>query len=285
MTTAKKRSRIVAFVLSILLPGLGHAYAARLGRGAALFAMSLALRPVLLALPLGLHPVGFWIIIGVLVLYRPVVGIDAARQVRRMAREPLPTYAGWPSLIAVWIAALPVLWLHGTYVDRLPRRADPYRIPVPTYKPTLMVGDFIVADRAVGDVERGELVVFDVPDETPHGIHRVVAVGGDSVELRNGVVYLDGARAPQPVQSTWKPNRYEDEDVDAEVHDASMNVEPVAVPKAFVFVLSDDRSSGYDSRVLGPIPVAAVVAKPKFIWFSHLPDEGVRWDRIGRRVQ
>jgi signal peptidase I len=104
--------------------------------------------------------------------------------------------------------------------------------------------------------ERGDIVVFDPPlaSDKPY-IKRVIGLPGETVEIRNGGVYIDGQELEEPYirpGSTSCPGE----------------CEPVTVPEDHVFVLGDNRDNSSDSRMFGAIPVDDIVGKA---WFTYWP--------------
>jgi signal peptidase I len=83
-------------------------------------------------------------------------------------------------------------------------------------------------------------------------VHRVVAVGGDRLSVRDGRVYLDGVRQREP----WvRPDR----------ECASCNLpREVTVPAGHYFVMGDNRGGAADSRDWGPVPADWVIGKARF---------------------
>ena len=101
--------------------------------------------------------------------------------------------------------------------------------------------------------QHGDVIVFHEPDDpTRDFVKRVIGVPGDTVEMRSGVVYVNGALVPEPYLVK---------------RDAS-NLAPVMVPAGHYYVLGDNRPVSYDSRELGPIPQENIVGKA---WFSYWP--------------
>ena len=103
---------------------------------------------------------------------------------------------------------------------------QPIRIPSSSMEPTLLVGDFLLLDKqsVAGDahgllpptgIDRGDVVVFHDPVEDPsiHLVKRVIALPGDRVHLRNGVVFLNGAPLTEryAVHRGPGPDRFRDD--------------------------------------------------------------------------
>jgi signal peptidase I len=122
--------------------------------------------------------------------------------------------------------------------------AEPLRIPSDSMAPTILHGDHVLSDRLTyrfRDPERGELAVFSSPDTGELTLKRVVGVGGDRIEVRDGVLLVNGERQREPF-------------VDRDVVDGVF-FGPVRVPAGTVFVMGDARDNSRDSRAFGPVPV------------------------------
>ncbi len=103
-------------------------------------------------------------------------------------------------------------------------------------------------------VERGDVVVFWYPlDKTKSFIKRVVGLPGDFIEIRRGLLYINGVRMDEPY-------------VPPSFFDAS-SYGPVRVPEKSYFVLGDHRDSSNDSRMFGPVPRAYIYGKAVFAYW------------------
>jgi signal peptidase I len=103
-------------------------------------------------------------------------------------------------------------------------------------------------------IERGDVVVFWYPlDRSKSFIKRVIALPGETVEIRRGVVYVNG----KMVQETYVPPQY------ADVSDYG----PLPVPKGSYFVMGDHRISSNDSRVFGPVPSQFIYGRAVFAYW------------------
>src|SRR5260370_27744712 len=102
-------------------------------------------------------------------------------------------------------------------------------------------------------IERGDVVVFWYPlDRTKSFIKRVIGLPGDIVEIRSGVVFVNG-------KSLWEPY------VPTEAADLG-NLAPLVVPDGEYFVMGDHRTSSNDSRIFGPVPRKFIYGKAVFAY-------------------
>jgi len=170
-----------------------------------------------------------------------------------------------------------------------------FKIPSGSMLPTLQIGDHILVNKFVygarieipltqvslgqlpglHEPRPGDVIVFIWPkDRSKDFIKRVIAVGGQTVEVRSKQVFIDGHPWDDP-HATWAPGR----------NGQSDNSGPFTVPPGHVFVMGDNRDQSYDSRFWGPVPIADIKGKALIIYWSwDGPDRWVRWERIGRLV-
>jgi len=136
-----------------------------------------------------------------------------------------------------------------------------FSIPSGSMEPTLLAGDRVLTTPLVFDFRgprRGDVVVFH---SSAFGgavlIKRVVAVAGDSVEVKNGALYLNGQRQ--------KEHYLLEKGVDGDFP-------KTVVPTGELFVMGDNRNDSEDSRIFGPIATKAVIGKAVAVWwpFWHL---------------
>lgn len=99
---------------------------------------------------------------------------------------------------------------------------------------------------------RGEIVVVDRPGYEVSLIKRVVALPGETIEIREGQVLIDGGLITEP----W-----------VEFYGGGNQV-PVEVPEGYLYILGDNRRQSMDSRYLGPVPLASVEGRA---WLVYWP--------------
>lgn len=192
-----QRGRVYGVVGNLLVwPGLGHLVAGRFVGGALWMAASLA--TIVLASAWALLPIA-----GTVAL-RLLSAIElGARRLRRDVRA-LPRLAA----VAVAVGAL---W--GSLALVRAHLIEAFKVPRAGMAPTLLAGEYVFAARTIAsdEIERGDLVLFSHPCQTRFAMaQRVVALGGDTVELRCDALYVNGDEAPQ--RRVEGPCSYEDRD-------------------------------------------------------------------------
>ena len=161
-----------------------------------------------------------------------------------------------------------------------------FEIPSGSMEPTLLIGDHILVNKLVYGVripfvgarwpelskpQRQDVIVFIYPmDRTKDFIKRVIGIGGDTVEIIDKQVYINGT----PIED---PHAYFSVPGSANPGD---NMGPVRVPPNALFVMGDNRDHSYDSRFWGFVPVRDVVGKAFIIYFSSRNLAHIRWNRF-----
>ena len=123
----------------------------------------------------------------------------------------------------------------------------PYHIGSGAMEPTLLKDDRVFVLRTK-DIARGDLTVYHVSDENAALVKRTIALGGDTFEMRDKQVVVNGKKLVEP---------YVKNDPDQPGHDFG----PMTVPDGHVFVLGDNRDSSNDSRYHGAVPMEQVVGR------------------------
>lgn len=199
--------------------------------------------------------------------------VTAARA-RRYASHRVPV----PWMLAVALAA--GWWL-----------AQPFRIPTESMRDTLLAGDHVLVSKwdfglavpftalhlpAVHQPTRGDLVVFRYPrDRRQDYVKRCVALGGDTVEIRDKQLAIDRQPVEEPyvihTDGSVRPGGYDYRD----------NYGPYRVPAGELFVMGDNRDDSEDSRQWGTVKPELLIGRPLLVYWSwdaarHRP----RWGRL-----
>lgn len=189
---------------------------------------------------------------------------------------------------------------------------EAFEIDGPSMQPSLLHGDRVVVAKFMfglflpahdeasftwGMPHPGDVVIVKSPSDGVDIVKRVIGVEGDTIELRDSVIYRNGQEIVQrdlgdcleEDQLTIEPlcNIYE-ETIDDVTYVTSRsrhdirNYGPVEVPLDHIFVMGDhrDRSNDSTNPRIGPVSVTRVKGKALFIYMSHTPEHGFRGDRF-----
>ncbi len=186
--------------------------------------------------------------------------IEAAH--RRLARKEHKDHERVRSLVewvAVVVGALVVALVVKTFLFQA------FYIPSASMEPTLQKGDRVLVNKLsydVHDVNRGDVVVFELPSQAVGAdgikdlIKRVIGLPGDTIESRDGIVYVNDRRLAEP----YLPAGTKTGD---SANGNNPPIERQVVPEGKVFVMGDNRGNSHDSRYAdrGPIPIDSIVGR------------------------
>ncbi len=154
---------------------------------------------------------------------------------------------------------------------------EAFKIPSGSMIPTLLVGDHLLVNKFIyrfADPKRGDVIVFKYPDNPSRNfIKRIVGVGGDTIEVRDKVVYVNG----QPQDESFTQHAFSDIlPAHASPRD---NFGPITVPQSAFFMMGDNRDSSLDSRFWKNTFVnrKAIVGKALIIYWSWKYDENMEF--------
>lgn len=150
---------------------------------------------------------------------------------------------------------------------------QPFYIPSASMEPTLHINDRIFVNKLsyrMHDVHRGDILVFTTPpgedaSSVKDYIKRVIALPGETVEGRDGAVWVDGRRLDEPYINHGTPvSAGECRNID---NLGSTGFTKQVIPPGYVWVMGDNRCDSSDSRKFGPIKVSSIVGRAFFrIW-------------------
>jgi signal peptidase I len=120
--------------------------------------------------------------------------------------------------------------------------------------PTLDHGDYLLITHGAKSLERGDIVVTSVVEESGpvELVKRVIALPGDTVEIKDDTAYINGAAEPKRGQYVLP--RY------------SVSRNAYVVPQGHVYVMGDNRPVSEDSRYLGPVPLSGLKGRAVLVF-------------------
>ena len=194
-----------------------------------------------------------------------------------------------------------------------------FEVPSASMEKNVLTGDRLLVNRFVfapapgwftavlpeRPVRRGDVLVFRYPEDPRRDfIKRVVALPGETVEIRDKRVYVDGRSLVEPYAFHSDDAVWPDDPSIAETHRRRDQMPPQQVPEGAYFVLGDNRDDSSDSRYWGPVPARNLLGRALFVYWSfrprpsdapnglaallRLPIEAARrtrWDRMFRAVR
>jgi len=206
-----------------------------------------------------------------------------ARKTRKVKRGSETKDVAMEWIKSIVIALILALITRATVVQA-------FRIPTESMKETLLRGDFLLVNKFIygsqipfTDIrlpkirapKRGDVIVFKHPTEKKDYIKRCVGLPGDTVELKNDVLYVNDEPVDEPyrfLETSYVGHR--------------ANFGPVRVPEGKLFMLGDNRHNSSDSRVWGMLDMKYLKGKAMVIYFSWNFDKRFpRFTRFGKLIR
>ncbi len=305
----RRRSPVLAAILSLLTIGLGQVYCGRLVRGLVFMTLVAAVTPAYFliltrqTLPTTAALVTVLIVYGVTWL---VPAIDALWIACRTRRDyPLKEYNRLTVYLLLW--AINAGSAMGYALHARSRHIEAFRVPTASMYPTFVPNDRFLANKTVyesADPQRGDLVIFKSPTQRRQNwVKRVIALAGDTVEIREGRVLVNDDPLAREAVPDWSlasiatdhpGGPLKGQIIDGIVHEehnggksyrilhskANGHVPadfPITtVPAHHCFVLGDHRDHSHDSRHHGSIPLATIIGRADYL---YCPAKD--WSRLG----
>jgi signal peptidase I len=208
---------------------------------------------------------------------------------------------------------------------------EPFNIPSGSMKPTLLIGDYLfvskfsygysryslpfglrlISGRILADKpERGDVIVFKLPkDNQTDYIKRLIGLPGDRIQVRGGLLHINGEPVHREIVKTHEAPRYADRSTVAKLYTETLpngrrhlirelgddrhydNTQEFLVPPGHYFFMGDNRDQSEDSRAtVGMVPFENLVGRAEFLFFSQNGEASfwqiwrwpktIRWSRI-----
>ena len=286
----------LATVLSFLAIGLGHVYAGRPKRGAALLLLSTAAAVVSVYELASATSVAMLIYFAAVLVILPIaVAVDASRLARASSRRFIPRwYNRWYCYAAVialvWLIIVPRLAAVARLVSGSIVHA--FRLPSDSMAPDYKYGDLVFTTPLRDSLRRGDVVVYETWDGPD--LNRIVALSGDTVAMHNATLLLNGRAVAEPYATRsdtdwvyagfdWQ-RAYLVRSVDRRTYAPSLeNWGPLVVPHGEYFILGDNRGDSSDSRYEGFVAREDIFGRPRLGYVSiDSSTQAAHWKRLGR---
>jgi len=170
-------------------------------------------------------------------------------------------------IVETIVLTLIIFWVIQTFV------AQPFRVQQQSMEQTLEPDQYVLVDKLTphwDGYKRGDIVVFNPPkswvlnDDQPF-IKRVIGVGGDTIDIHDGSVFVNGTKLVEPYvfQENGQPQST----------DALNEIDHWVIPDGQLFLMGDHRQNSSDSRAGGPVEISTVVGRA---WLRYWPFDTLR---------
>lgn len=193
---------------------------------------------------------------------RAAVGVPTTYTAELVTRRP--ALGCLFEIVETLVLTLIIFFVIQTFV------AQPYQIRQQSMETTLEPDQYVLVDKLTprfDTYKRGDVVVFMPPDgwarddpPTPY-IKRVIGVGGDTIEIRDGKALVDGIELIEPYV-------FKEDDGSTQETEDPLQMEKWIVPEGELFLMGDHRKMSADSREFGPVGVDKVIGRA---WLRYWP--------------
>jgi signal peptidase I len=301
--TRNRRHIWIAVPLSLIMPGLGQIYCGKLARGLVFTFLNLLPLPVTIGLfAMSTSSLLMPAIIAMILLaglIQLIAIIDSACLAHNAKEYKLKDYN--KPVVYVLLLVLITTGSVGSAFYLREQLLEAFRVPVASNYPTILPGDRFIANKIAYksiDPKKGDLIVFANPeDRRINYIKRIVAVAGETVEIKNGEVYINDQKLTrQKLPESTLDNiriKIRGEELKGDVYEETNgsakhkifmaerktpgDFAKITVPKHHCFVLGDNRNLSQDSRHFGPVLLATVKGRADYLYFPAKD-----WSRFGK---
>lgn len=176
------------------------------------------------------------------------------------------------SAVREWVESIVIAFIMAMFIREFFIQA--FKIPSGSMIPTLLVGDRLMVNKlrygpkvrftdkrlpGFTKPKRGDIIVFVYPEDPKRDfIKRLIAFSGETVEIKDGDIYVDGRHLEETViDKTFYYNRGK----------YGLDGQSIHVPQGHVFVLGDNSASSHDSRFWGFVPEKNIIGRAELIYW------------------
>lgn len=275
----RKRDSLFAGIFSLIMPGLGQVYNGQMKRGVIIYVL-------LFVISLGMLAIGIQYTFSGLAAYLMLtIGfyifaiIDAAYMASKRGDKPLKSYNKWQVYVLILLLNFSTNIITEDTIKNDLFVIDSYKLQSSGMASTILEGDLLMADinhYKTKTPKRGDIIVFKYPqEEDVIMIKRVIAIGGDTIESRDKIIYLNGEKIEEPYVIHGDDSNI----IEKGESPPRDNFGPIEVPEDKLFVMGDNRDRSRDSRYWGFVDEEAVIGKALYLYWSKDSD------RIGMEIR
>jgi signal peptidase I len=161
------------------------------------------------------------------------------------------------------VLTLIIFWVVQTFV------AQPFKVQRESMEHTLDPSQYVLVDKLTprfDTYKRGDIVVFNPPQSwvdingEPY-IKRVIGIGGDTIHIQDGAVFVNGTKLIEPYV-------FKEDDGSTQLTEPTGPADTWLIPQGQLFLMGDHRGNSSDSREGGPVDVTAVIGRA---WLRYWP--------------
>jgi len=282
----KPRNGFIAFILSLLFPGLGQVYNGQ-PKKAILFFSLILLIPILFGLSRVVTSFeGLLLLLVIQIAFSLYIIIDAVYNAMRQKEYVLKSYNTWyyHLLIAIGMFAIMMVYDIGAVLG-----VQTFKLPNPSNMPTFQVGDLVIADMRAyqnNKPDYGDIIVYSRPDGQIYTF-RVVGLPNDTVDLIDNIVSVNGKPGKatfvkEAVNNGLSILEYEEELPNGHKHliyknkhpydSTKTNIKNIIVPPDSYYLLGDNRDIAADSRYEGFVGEYRIKGRIVYSYMGQTPD-------------
>jgi signal peptidase I len=159
-----------------------------------------------------------------------------------------------------------------------------FQVPTSSMETNILVGDHLIVNKFIfashregrfsrllpyRQIRRGDVIVFKFPEDPRRDfIKRTIALPGETVEIRDKSVYVEGTKLAEPEVYHSDDRVWPDDPTLPDSYRRRDQSRPFTVPPDSYFALGDNRDNSYDSRFWGPVPAPNLKGRAMFVYWS-----------------
>lgn len=284
----------LAGIFSFVVPGLGQIYNSEAIKGMVFYLLIVILNFIFFTY-LGHHledpglmtrhlVLSLLFVFCIMLLFYLLSIVDAIRSaVKSRPGRRLKFYNRWSVYVSILVVFCSLNFLTPGE-SGLFGATKAYKVPSGSMLPTIEIGDHVICNRMYyrsHNPQREDIIIFqNSKDENKDYIKRIVGIPGDTIELRQNTLFVNGRAVDEPYAQY--------------IHNGPMpqSYGPYFIPENQYFVMGDNRNNSKDSRYYGTIERECIQGRAFFIYFSwdmdihvwNLPARlaSIRFSRIGK---